>query len=387
MVDGDTGEYTVEIEIDKKTGELTFECECYYADEGNFCKHMVAAALEVSEYLKDEEEDEEEAPALQAKEPNSDWKNKLTQTLALMPRLSAGGSQGKRYAIAVILERTRYNFYNYGGNSPYSYSLEPFVIKENEWSPLQEINGFDPERVNHLLESSKNWIKTEGQFYSSFNPKGCLNLDQEAFSFINLLFRITRIYGGQTGNNLTDFLPMLGRYNIPVFLGTTNYPEKIERRLHILPTSLQIQIDIQQDEKKLSLQAGYEHDGVFTHIRKKIEGMTASPTWVLMDDTIAQIENSRALEVLSAFPIEIPNGQVDLFREQYFPLIAQALPIKSDLVKWHDIHADPVPRLYLHDDNKEKVLRASLYFGYGDHEALLGKSTEPPYGVFSTPDT
>jgi len=43
MVEGDSGEYTVEIEIDKKSGELTFECDCYFADEGNFCKHMFAA--------------------------------------------------------------------------------------------------------------------------------------------------------------------------------------------------------------------------------------------------------------------------------------------------------------------------------------------------------
>lgn len=238
MVDGDSGEYTVEIEIDKKSGELTFECDCYYADEGNFCKHMIAAALEVSDYLKDEEEDEEEfdepAPTPRMKEVASDWKNKLTQTLALMPRPSSSGSQGKRYAIAVILERDRYGFYNYGGNSPYSYSLEPFVIKENEWTPLQEVTGFDPERVNQILETSKNWIKTEGQYYPSFSHKGCLNLDQEAFSFINLLFRVTRIYGGQTGNNLSDFLPMLGKYNVPLFLGKTNYPKKDQYDLSLL---------------------------------------------------------------------------------------------------------------------------------------------------------
>ena len=35
-VDGDSGEYTVEIEISKKTGELLFECDCPFADEGNF---------------------------------------------------------------------------------------------------------------------------------------------------------------------------------------------------------------------------------------------------------------------------------------------------------------------------------------------------------------
>jgi len=298
IVNGDTGEYTVEIEIDKKTGELNFECECYFAEEGNFCKHMVAAALEMSEYLRGEEDDEGEfePPAPKIKEPTYDWKTKLMQSMALMPRQSTGGSHGKRYAIAIIIERDRYNFYNYGGHSPYSYSLEPFVIKESEWQPLQEVNGFDPERVNHLLENSKNWIKTEGQYYSSFNSKGCLNLTQEAISFVSLLYSVTRMYGGQTGSNLSNFLPMLAKFDIPVFLGKTNYPEKIERRLHIQPEPIQIQIDMQQDDKKLSLQAGFDNNGTFTHIQKKIEVMTQNPTWVFMDDTIAQIENSRALE-------------------------------------------------------------------------------------------
>jgi len=387
MVNGDTGEYTVEIEIDKKSGVLNFECDCYYAEDGNFCKHMVAAALEVSEYLKEEGDEELDEPAFVPKitETIVDWKNKLMQSMALMPRPSSGGSQGKRYAIVIILERNRYNFYNYGGNSPYSYSLEPFVIKESEWAPLQEVNGFDPERVNQILETSKNWIKTEGQYYSSFSPKGCLNLTQEAIAFVNLFYSVTRMYGGQTGNNMSNFLPMLARFDIPVFLGKTNYPEKVERRLYIQPDPIQIQIDMMQDEKKLSLQAGFENNGAFTHIQQKIEVITQNPTWVLLGDTIAQIENSRALDILSTFPIEIPNGQVDLFREQYFPLIAQTLSIKSDLVKWSDIHADAIPRLYLQDDNKEKVLRATLKFGYGEFTSPLAK--DEPYALASIPDT
>ena len=69
LVDGDTGEYTVKIEINEKSGELSFECDCYYAEEGNFCKHIVAAIMEVSEYLKEEEEfEEDETPAPKIKE-------------------------------------------------------------------------------------------------------------------------------------------------------------------------------------------------------------------------------------------------------------------------------------------------------------------------------
>ncbi|MCE1255628.1 MAG: hypothetical protein LWX83_19015, partial [Anaerolineae bacterium] len=57
-VEGSNGDYTVEVGINQKTGQLYFECDCPYA-ENYFCKHMVAAALELSEYLKNEEETNE----------------------------------------------------------------------------------------------------------------------------------------------------------------------------------------------------------------------------------------------------------------------------------------------------------------------------------------
>jgi non-specific serine/threonine protein kinase len=388
IVDGNSGEYTVEIEIDKKTGELSFECECYFAEEGNFCKHMVAAALEVSgnlddHYYEDEGEEEPAAPAPTTKEAAGDWKTKLMQSVALMPRQSAGGNRLIRYALAVTLKRNRGYFYS-SMPSQYTYSLDIQVIKENEWQPLENVVENSPQEINTLLETNKSWIKVNQSYFQNLNPKGALNISEEAVAFINIFKTSMQMYGNNSAQ-LSGYLSMISRLGIPLFLVTSNYPYKIERRLHILPQPIQLQIDMQQDEKKLSLQAGFENNGTFTHIQKKIEVMTTNPTWVLMDDTIAQIENSRALEILSAFPVEIPNQQVDLFREQYFPLIAQALPIKSNLVKYHDIHAEAIPRLYLHDDNKEKVLRASLQFGYGEYNSPLAK--DEPYTLASIPDT
>lgn len=384
LVDGDSGEYTVEIEVDKK-GSLTFKCDCPYADEGNFCKHMIAAALELSEYLKDEDgavdenewdEDDEEyvepKPVPQIK-VSGDWENKLSQTLELLPRKSSGGNRVSRYAVALILTRSRYGFYSYGGTAPYTYSIETAVIKENEFHPLQEVNEYDPARVNRLLETNTSWIKGGEIYFQYLNPKGCLNLTQEAIAFISLARNIGSIYGS-VGGHLNNYLSMIARLEIPVFLGSTGYNGKVERLLHVLPNPIEIQIDMRLDENKLSLQTGFEWNGNFTHIHKKIEVLTNNPTWVLMDQTIAQIENSRALEMLLAFPIEIPAKQIGLFREQYFARIAQALPVKSDLIQWRDVQADPVPRLYLHDDNKDKTLRADLRFGYADYEAPASKS-------------
>ncbi|HQU36046.1 MAG TPA: SNF2 helicase associated domain-containing protein, partial [Anaerolineales bacterium] len=387
LVDGDTGEYTVEIEVDKKSGDLYFECDCPYADEGNFCKHMVAAALEVSEYLRDEEDDEDEEefapPVSKTKEPTGDWKAKLTQSMALMPRQSTGGNRILRYALVTLLKRHQGYFYS---NNPlrYSYSLDIRVIKENEWHPLEMLAEKNAQEVNALLQTDRSWSKDNQGYFQSLNPKGALNVSDDAVEFINISKTALQMYG-VSNPQLGGYMSMLGKLGIPLFLASSSYPYKAERRIHILPDPIRVQIDMQQDDKKLSLQAGFEKNGTFSHIQKKIEVMTSNPTWVLMDDTIAQIENSRALEILSAFPVEIPNQQVDIFREQYFPLIAQALPIKGDLIAYQDIHAEAVPQLYLHDDNKEKVLRATLKFGYGDFTAPLAK--DEPYALASIPDT
>ena len=89
LIEGDSGKYEVNIEVDKNA-QLLFNCDCPYADEGNFCKHMVAAALELTDYLIDEEnfdEDDEEDNIIPVPPaPNSNWQNKLKETLALVPR-------------------------------------------------------------------------------------------------------------------------------------------------------------------------------------------------------------------------------------------------------------------------------------------------------------
>jgi len=106
----------------------------------------------------------------------------------------------------------------------------------------------------------------------------------------------------------------------------------------------------------------------------------------MMDDNLAQLRNANTLSILPSFPIEIPTQQIEIFREQYFGRIAQLLPIKSDIVRWHDLKADPIPRLYLRDNTKDKSLRADMRFGYGEHELAATKSDEP-FSVQTVPDS
>lgn len=398
LVEGDSGEYTVEIEVGKKTGELLFECDCPYADEGNFCKHMVAAVLKLKDYLDEEkefgdyeEEDEDDEAGRVVKRsvppppsPIRNWEKRLGETLALAPRRSTSPNL-MRYAALVLLTRSQMGYYGYGSNARanYYYSLEPLIVKANDWQPLASDWKKSPQEINELLESDKKWIKVSDRMFQQVNPAGCLNIDPNSASFLNALSDNMR-YGIGT-SNMPAFLSMLSKLEIPVFLGS-HYPDKIERRVHILPDPVDIKIDLGQDEHKLTLRTGYERNGQFIHIQKHIETISLNPVWIMMDEIVAQLRNTNALSILPSFPIEIPNAQVEIFREQYFARIAELLPIKSDIVQWQDVHTEPIPRLYLHDSNKDKILRADLRFGYGEHELSVIK-TDEPYTVETVPDS
>jgi non-specific serine/threonine protein kinase len=391
-VEGNSGDYTVEIMVDEESGRLGFECDCPYA-ENHFCKHMVAAAMEVSKYLNENDlEDEEQISSPQKLLPTVNWQNKLKETLSLIPRqATAAVASHNRYVALVILTRSQFGYYDYRqGARTIAYSLEPFIIKANEWNLLQGEKLPPLDEINKLLDSTPKWIKAGSKMYQQLNPAGCLNLNHEAVSFLNILQNLTRIYGTISSSSISMYLSMLARLEVPVFLGSF-YPDKIEHRVHLIPQAVNIKIDMQSDESKLTLQAGFEHNEIFTLIHKKIETVSNNPTWVLMDDHVAQINNAQALSILPSFPIVIPAQQVDIFREQYFVQIAQVLPIKSDIVHWRDVNADPVPRLYLHDDkqsspaDKDNVLRADLRFGYGDYELPLAK--DESFAVETIPES
>ena len=376
MVDGDSGEYTVEVEVDQESSELYFDCTCPYA-ENHFCKHMVAAALELSEFLNEgdsenDEEEEEFIPRVPSRTSGS-WQNRLNETLAQVPRRPSAGSP-VRYVALVLLTRSQYG-YSGSGNpywTTYFYSLQPFIIKENEWTQLAGSSSKSPQEIDDFLNTNNKWMKAGERLHRQINPAGCMNLSPEAVSFLNFLSNQDNLYGAASG--MPMYLSMLAKLDIPVFLGSI-YPDKIERRLHVLPDPLQIEIDLWSDKTKLRLQAGFRSGNTFMRLKQKIETITKNPPWILMDDIVAKVSNTEALAILASFPIEIPVQQADVFRERYFAQIARLLPINSELVHWHEVDAGPIPRLYLHDD-KGNLLRADLRFGYGEYELAATKSEE-----------
>jgi len=403
-VSGNSGDYEVEIELDKK-GKLQFSCDCPYADDGNFCKHMVASGLELSEYLKsgataiedeeddwddeendwDEEGDDEDIaffrpivqninrppvsqPAPKPASPFSTWRRQLEDALLQVPRTASVGANIMRYAAVVLLSKEGYS-YSYQGYS--SYSLKPYIVRAREWMILQALAQSENPDVNDLLDKNREWIKYSGELRDNTNPAGCLNLSNEAINLINFLAQMSRFYySGMSG--VVNYLPMLAQLNVPVFLASSNH-SKIQERIQIIPEPTELEIAFTHEQGTYNLQAVLKNKN-FAPGKAKAEIVSYNPPWLLMDNLLFPLRNSSHIALLSSFPISIPESEAEFFRETYLRRVAELLPIKSDLIQWRDIQTAPVPRLYLHDDNKDKTLRADLRFGYADYEAAASKT-------------
>lgn len=390
QVMGDSGEYEVRIQADTCKNGLSFSCDCPYADGGNFCKHMVAAALELTEFLNDEvvtgPNINPKPPVSPAPQAARNWQNKLGQVLASGPYRS-NVPRVPRYVGLVLLERSDYYAYGYGTAAAggESFSLTPYIIQEQAWSALtSSVADPSPQEINALLEADPKWIRVSQPLSHTAYPAGCLNLDPEAVAFLNVLVSFRSMYYAQGSGNTPMLLALLSKLELPLFKGSTR-SGKIERRLYVLPDPVDVAIDLRTANSGISLMAGIERDGQFVPIQTPVTAISHRPAWAVLGNLVAQLRDPQVLDLLGAFPIQIPAADADAFRERYFVGLAQKLPIRNGVVQWRDVRAEPVPRLYLRDD-KHNDLCAELRFGYGEHEVPAVKTAQA-LSVATIPDT
>jgi non-specific serine/threonine protein kinase len=385
FVKGVSGDYTVEIEVDKQTEKLSFSCDCPYA-ENHFCKHMIAAALELSIYLKSDKgldvEDEEftarppsQLAQTRLKPTNSNnWQYKLYTVFLQLPHSPSSGTHTQRFAAVLLMIKGEYY-------SQYAYSFTPYIIKAKNWDALQKYSTGDIAAVNDLLDTHREWLKHGEDLYSQINPSGCLNLNLEAFNLLGFLQQYSRFVGGTS--TFISNLPMLAQFQVPIFM-LDKSKKTIQARIQILPQPVEVQVVFTREQGNLVLKAGLKDESILSGTHKA-DILSSDPPWILMGEKLFRLSNSNYLSVLPLFPITIPEQQADVFREKYLRRMAESFPIQSEFIQWQDIHTNPVPRLYLHDD-KDNKLRANLRFGYGDYE-LDAKKSGDSLAIETLPDS
>ncbi len=335
-------DYEVEISFSGKN-RIHFSCTCPQAEVAHICKHMVASALAVSQYLKSDE-------------VQNDWQYRLGQALEKSPRRKTGAN-AQKYTAFYLLQSTQY----YQGRE---FFLAPSIVKASDWTTLRGL-ALPLEEINQLLNEDRAWVRYLEQPYQAVNPTGCINLPPESIAFFNFTVNSAGYY--HQFSNFGPYLSLLAKMGIPLFL--MGERKKIGERVEIVSQPVEVRAALARDDGKLSLQAGIELNGqLFTSSKENMYLVSENPPWALLGRYLAPVANPESLSLLSSLPLEIPVEDEDVFREKYFRQIAERVPIDGEAVTWEDVTEDALPRLYLRND--EGTLRADLRFGYGDYEAL-----------------
>jgi non-specific serine/threonine protein kinase len=347
-IEGQNRDYEVQIKLNKK-GQVRFDCTCPQAEMAEICKHMVAASLAVSQYLKSEAVED-------------GWQYRLSQSLEQAPR--RGAAHPQRYAAFFGLQSVDY----YDTKRFY---LTAYILKASEWKVLQDAKNSTPEEINVLLDQQREWVPRAETPYQKVNPAGCLNLSSDGTALLNFILDMRRYYNEFTA--FSAYLPLLARLNAPVFLIDR---KKFRERLEILAEPVEIQAALARDGANLILQAGLELNGQsFTSAKDNLQVVSDDPPWVLLGRHLAALSNPESLSLLAALPLTIPVKDEEIFRSKFFRQIAERLPIQGDVVAWENVQAEAVPRLYLRDDHN--ALLADLRFGYGDYEVSAVAQPDP----------
>jgi non-specific serine/threonine protein kinase len=96
---------------------------------------------------------------------------------------------------------------------------------------------------------------------------------------------------------------------------------------------------------------------------------------VLAGNYLLPVDNPEAFELMRYFPLQIPQRDEQIFREQFIKRIAERMPIQGDLVNFTDVKDPALPRLYLREEANQ--LKASLKYGYGEVEIEADPKADP----------
>jgi non-specific serine/threonine protein kinase len=319
-------------------------CNCPQGNSGRICKHSTAAAYAVADYIQFH--------------ANDRWQYRLMSALEDTPKAKASGAKRSQYIILFGLQIEEY------ANGYHTYRLIPYRIKSQKWPTVEQIALLpDAAAINQRLEKDRSWVHLADSNSTSLDTQTVINLPPEGVNVFNLMLRMGGYYYGLT--DFTSYLPLLSQLNAPVFLFTP--PNSFRKRIQLVPEPVKIQASLTRSETDISLQAGfYLNDQWITPDASGLHIITGSPDWVLAGDHLFQVENSGSLNLLQTLSVQIPNQDQPEFMEKYLNPIVERIPLQGNALSWEDIDTDPIPRLYLQDE--EGHLAVALRFCYGDHE-------------------
>jgi non-specific serine/threonine protein kinase len=360
-VRGHSGTYTVTLEAGKGN-RLEYSCTCPHAARGYLCKHVVASAMALWEYIGPLEQH---------------WDYRLMRLVnSLPPKESLTPSTPDPYLLIYGLQLGMGRV-----------SLSPYTALASHWAEAPS-EPLDVESFNRYLDSHRSWQEIARPVTMSLDPYNCLNLPPEAVQTCNLLLKQSKSYYYRYDESdeyvhFSKCLLILARQNVPIFLMASN--NRIQRRLRWLDRPVTLEVHLMRTPTGLTLDVGANvGEEVFSTQKENFQVISTDPPWVLLGDTLVPVTNPEVLRITPHLTFTVPLTDETTFRDRYFPLLAERLPVSGDVAEVIEVAEKPVPRLYLREE--EGTFRATMVFAYGDHE-LEANPKALPVATVSSPGT
>lgn len=371
------GTHIYEVRISVADNYLYLGCECEYAVNSTVCKHEVAAALAVRDYLR------ERIP------PH--WSEHLSR---LVPRQSSAPrrSSASQYLLFFSLQNRGYPGYSNWKIYPYKLAVNSLPRELRPEPDLFQGTPLTADQLANILQALPQYSYQARTPSTLLNPAGCINAPRESIILANLMIERAKNYVYSYSEvALHEYLSLLESAGSLLFRGTAHQPFQDPLTLCTDPGALHISIT--KDEEGIHLNGKLlagdrtipltRGDGM-----PAIEFLTTNPVWIMADDQVVRLEDDAQAIALQNWlltpALTIPLEEETDFLEKFYLPLAQNAHIESDLVTWEEIQAEPVPRLYLSDAKGR--LQAQLRFGYGDLEVNY-ESSPSPVKIQRRPDT
>ena len=344
------------VDLDMADGLAFLMCDCPLGgnDPDTVCKHVVAAALAVRDYL--------------LTHPRVTWDSVLSQAVAQNTRRAV--SAPNLLLLFSLQKRS-----SAWGVFPYSLPAAAFLDPRADSAALLKVIKRD--RLSKQAKPVRS--KTDPRHYVNVTDQ-----TQGALLLLSLTQEFAYSYYYSDTYKVKSFLPQLAGETI--FQGTENDP--LQHVLRVASESAQPALDLNETDAGLRIRPTVTLAGHHIPLDedKAVTTLSEDPLWLLSEGTAFAVDAATPafLTFLQNPDLTVPPDEVELFTDKYLLPLAAQMPLSGPTVTWEEAGGEPTPRLYLTE--QEGVLQATLRFGYGDYELPYEKNA-PETSLQRKPDT
>ena len=340
-------------------GRVSASCDCadFVHSTGRVCKHIVAAALMLRNYLR--------------MHPPQTWDAVLAQ--AVLP--SAKKAPSPRQVLFFSLQLRQHQWHLL----PYSLALSHFD---------RDALGDGPVLAKTIQQEA---LSKQAKAVRSVDPRRFVsagNADDAdtVLKMVALAGQSSYSYSYYSDRSFdpSGLLPLLaGGF---VFRGREQDPLQILLSVSAETGRAEVSLDKTEDGTALrpSVQLGGQ---TLALTPENTQIISDDPLWLLSGTTLYPVSDDGALiETLLDNPdLRVPPEETADFLDRYLLPLASRVPLTGEGIIWEEVGGlEPLPRLYLSE--VDGALTVSLRFGYGEHEVGYEKSL-PETTLLRQPDT